>query len=250
MIQSQAPQLVIASKPVGKGYYALLEKTGGRWQVISMDRTRIYRRDNDQQEILFVHRELRSIAPSFDPGMYTTGEGAECTPYLQMQIRNRYWLCNSYFSSIRIAMSVGRNIVSCALTFCLATGTKEELDRDKIQHVVIESDLINIAKKQIAEDDHKAYWAALNNAMKSRDVSQIEEFISRYRVDDPDKLIPKAMSRIQDIKQSQTLFSQLNDVIYKISEKNHLEKVEEKREKKTGVIAAFERRKHRNKLAQ
>ena len=242
--------MLLPAKPVGKGYYALIEKTGGHWQVVSMSSTRMYRRDNDQQEILFVHRELRSIASSFDPGMYTTGEGAECTAYLQMQIGNRYWLCNSYFSSIRIAMSVERNIVSCALTFCLATGTKEELDRDKIQHVVIESDLINIAKKQIAEDDHKAYWAALNNAMKSRDVSQIEEFISRYRVDDPDKLIPKAMSRIQDIKQSQTLFSQLNDVIYKISEKNHLEKVEEKREKKTGVIAAFERRKHRNKLAQ
>lgn len=205
-IQSQAPQLIIASKPVGTGYYALLEKTGGRWQVISIDSRSIYSRDNDQQEILFVHHGLRNIAPGFDPRMYTTGEGAECTPLAQMRERNRYWLCNSYFSSIRIGMSVGRNIVSCALTFCLAAGTKEELDRDRIQHVVIESDLINLVKKQIAEDDHRAYWAAFNNAMKCRSVSQIEEFISRYRSDDPDKLIPQALSRIQDLKQSQALF--------------------------------------------
>ena len=31
-IQAQAPQLIIASKPVGKGYYALLEKVDGHWK--------------------------------------------------------------------------------------------------------------------------------------------------------------------------------------------------------------------------
>jgi hypothetical protein len=166
-IQAQAPQLIIANKPVGDGYYALLEKIDGHWKVISIQDNPVYSRDNDDQEILFVNHRLRSIAPSFDPRMYV-GEGANCTPMAQLRTRNRYWLCKSYFSSIRIGMTVGGNIVSCALTFCLAAGTKEELDRDKIQAVVIDSDLINAVKTKIANknannDAFKVFEASIIN---------------------------------------------------------------------------------------
>lgn len=170
-IRAQAPQLIIASQPVGDGYYALIEKINGRWKVVSIQDTPFYVRDNDEQEILFVNRGLRSIAPSFDPRM-RTGEGATCTPMAFMRERNLYWLCKSYFSSIRVGMTVGGNIVSCALTFCLAAGTKEELDRDKIQEVVIESDLINIAKKRIADEDHNAQAIKLISASFSNLASQ------------------------------------------------------------------------------
>ena len=153
-IQAQAPQLIIASKPVGDGYYALLEKINGRWTVVSIQDTPIFSRDNDDQEILFVNHSLRSIAPSFDPRMITNGEGADCVPMAQLNNRFRYWLCNSYFSTIRIGMTVGGNIVSCALTFCLAAGLKEEFDRGKVQEVVMESDLINLVKKRIANEQH------------------------------------------------------------------------------------------------
>jgi hypothetical protein len=148
-IQTQEPQLVIVSEPVGKGYYAVVEEIGGRWQVISLQKEVITRRNNDQQEILYVNRGLRSIAPSFDPRV-NTGESTECTPYLQDD--RIYGLCNSYFSTTDIGTSIGRNIVSCALTLCLAAGTREVLDHEKIQRVVIESGLIGIVEKTITEE--------------------------------------------------------------------------------------------------
>jgi hypothetical protein len=174
-IQAQAPQLIIASKPVGKGYYALLEKVDGRWKVITIQATPFYGRNNDEQEILFVNRGLRSIAPSYDPRMFTTGEGAGCTPMAQLFVRNRYWLCNSYFSSIRIGTTVGGNIVSCALTFCLAAGTNVEFDRDKVQEVVLDSDLINIVKKRIALEDHNSVALKLFNDAYRDNIRQIRE---------------------------------------------------------------------------
>jgi hypothetical protein len=149
-IQTQAPQLVIVSEPVGKGYYAVVEEIGGRWQVISLQKDIITRRNSGQQEILFVNRGLRSIAPSFDPRV-NTGESTECTPYLQND--RIYGLCNSYFSSTDLGTSIGRNIVSCAFTLCLAAGTREILDHEKVQEVMIESDLLNIVKKTIAEEE-------------------------------------------------------------------------------------------------
>ena len=183
-IQAQAPQLIIASKPVGDGYYALLQKINSRWTVVSIQDTPIYSRDNDDQEILFVNHSLRSIAPSFDPRMITNGEGADCVPMAQLNNRFRYWLCNSYFSSIRIGMTVGGNIVSCALTFCLAAGLKEEFDRDKVQEVVMESDLINLVKKRIANEQHdRDVMKQLSAAIKflTPDKKEQEESIKKLK---------------------------------------------------------------------
>lgn len=95
-IQQQALKLVIVSHPVGEGYYAVLDKAKGHWQVLSISSTPVTRRANDNQEILFVNRRLRSIAPSFDSRVYT-GQATECTPYIDDD--RFYGLCNSYFST-------------------------------------------------------------------------------------------------------------------------------------------------------
>ena len=173
-IRSQTANLIIANRPVGDGYYALLEKIDGHWKVISIQDTPVYRRNNNNQEIMFVNHKLRSIAPSFDPEMYV-GERTDCVPMAQLRYRLRYWLCKSHFSSIRIAGTVGENIVSCALSLCLAAGTKEELDRDKIQAVVIDSDLINIVKKKIANKDTNNDALKLFEASISNSQTEIKE---------------------------------------------------------------------------
>jgi hypothetical protein len=157
-LQQQAPKLIIVSQPVGKGYYAVVEKNDGHWQVMSISSKPVTRRSNDQQEILFVNGGLRSIAPSFDPRV-NTGESAECTPYIQDD--RLYGLCNSYFSTSDIGTSIVRNIASCALTLCLAAGTREILDHEKIQQVVIESNLIDIVKQMNSAKSHRDYLADL-----------------------------------------------------------------------------------------
>lgn len=199
MIQSQAPQMIIASKPVGTGFYVLLEKKNQHWKVISIKDTRFFSRDNDEQEILFVNRGLRSIAPSFDPRI-ESGENADCTPMAQLRERNLYGLCKSYFSSIRIGMTVGGNIVSCAVSLCLAAGLKMELNRNKIQEVVIDADLINLVKNHIAEIEFSNYTSAFLRIMASNDVEEVEAFIMRYSKNDPKNFVTLARDWVEYLK--------------------------------------------------
>lgn len=159
VIREQAPKLVIVSHPVGEGYYAVLDKTNGNWEVLSVSTTPVTRRANEKQEILFVNRKLRSIAPSFDPRAYI-GQATECTPYID---DNRlYGLCNSYFSSSDVGTSIVRNLASCVFTLCLAAGTREVLDYGKIQQVVLESNLIDIVKDLNSGESHQVNLAVLS----------------------------------------------------------------------------------------
>ncbi len=157
--QQQAPKLIIVSRPVGEGYYAVLDKSRGHWEVLSISNKPITRRANDKQEILFVNRRLRSIAPSFDPRVYT-GQATECTPYIDDD--RFYGLCNSYFSSSDVGTSIVRNFVSCIFTLCLAAGTREVLDPGKIQHVVLESNLIDIVKQLRSAESDQVHLARLS----------------------------------------------------------------------------------------
>lgn len=160
IIQQQAPKLVIVSHPVGEGYYAVLDKTNGHWEVLSVSTTPITRRANEKQEILFVNRKLRSIAPSFDPRAYT-GQATECTPYIDDD--RLYGLCNSYFSTSDVGTSIVRNFASCVFTLCLAAGTREVLDYGKIQEVVLESNLIDIVKQLNSAESHQVNLAVLSH---------------------------------------------------------------------------------------
>lgn len=159
-IREQAPKLVIVSQPVGEGYYAVLDKRRGHWEVLSVSTTPVTRRANDKQEILFVNRKLRSIAPSFDPRSYT-GQATECTPYIDDD--RLYGLCNSYFSTSDVGTSIVRNFASCVFTLCLAAGTREVLDYGKIQEVVLESNLIDIVKQLNSTESHQVNLAVLSH---------------------------------------------------------------------------------------
>lgn len=145
-LQTYAPGMVVVSEPVGKGFYAVVEEIDGKWQVVGdLSTSPIVRRANDRQEILFVNKGLRSVAPVFDRRLNT--HGAHCTPIADKS--EWYWLCSSQFSAIQVVETIGRNIVSCALTFCLAAGSRVELDHNKVQQAVIESGLIDIVKIKI-----------------------------------------------------------------------------------------------------
>ena len=204
-----APGIVIVSEPVGKGYYALLDNQSGHWRVVGDLSTQPLARQSDNQEVLFINRGLRSIAPVFDKRLNT--HGAHCTPYTDND--RWYWLCTSQFSTVDTAESIGRNIVSCALTLCLAAGLRVELDHDKVSEAVIQSGLIQMAKDKISAENQGEYLLDFSRAMKSRDVAQLEDFVSRYHGKDPDNLIPEATSRINSIQENEAMYSDLNRIL-------------------------------------
>lgn len=209
VLQTYAPGIVIVSEPVGKGYYALLDNQSGHWRVLGDLSKKRLTRQSDSQEVLFINHRFRSIAPVFDKGLNT--HGANCTPYIHNKLW--YWVCTSQFSSVEIAETIGINIVSCALTLCLGAGSRVELDHDKVAEAVIQSNLIQLAETKISNEKKGEYLSDFSRAMKSRDVDELEFFISKYRGQDPDNLIPEAIDRIDSIRAYAAFYSDLNRIL-------------------------------------
>ncbi|NOU12729.1 MAG: hypothetical protein HOO92_02000 [Methylococcaceae bacterium] len=211
LLQPSAPGMIVVSQPIGKGYYALVERTNGHWALASpLQDSPITHRQNDEQEILFVNRRLNSVAPNFDLRV-NSREAADCTPYIQ--IGHLYTLCNSYFSTIDPGTTFGKNIVSCLLTLCLGAGTRNILDHNKVQQVVIEIGLIDLAKSQIAKENLVNYRKEFSYALKARDVDLLESLIAKYANSDPDGLIPIAKDRIANINSYESMYSRLIEII-------------------------------------
>ncbi len=208
-LQQFAPNILIVSEPVGKGYFALLENSSGQWKVIGDLSTQPLSRFSEYQEVLFINDSLRSIAPAFDKPLNT--DGAHCTPYLDKN--SWYWLCTSHFSSISYANTIGRNLVSCLFTLCLAAGSRVELDHEKIIEAVIQSKLIDLAKDRILVDNRKKYLLEYSKSMKSEDIVQLQYFVSKYREHDSDNLVPEALLKINAILDSKKNYSKLNDIL-------------------------------------
>jgi len=209
-LEPLAPGIVIATKPVGQGYYAVVEKVDGRWQVVEGPSSRpITRRANENQEILFVNSHLHSIAPVYDRRL--TGHSAHCTPYIDDS--RFYWLCTSYFSSVDIAYTIVRDLFSCAMTFCLAAGTSVSLDHDKLQQVALESGLLDKIKDRTTQANYQTYSSEFSEAFRSRDIEKLEQFVSRYRENDPDRLVPMATAKIHRLKQYEADIAELNRMI-------------------------------------
>lgn len=208
-LQPYAPGIVIVSEPVGKGYYALLDNESGHWRLVGDLSTQPLTRQTDNQEVLFVNHGLRSIAPVFDKRLNT--HGAHCTPSIDKA--SWYWLCTSQFSTVSTTETVGRNIVSCALTLCLAAGSVVELDHDKVSEAVIQSGLIELVKAKISKLAKRKYFSDFSQASKSRDIAQLEDFVTRYRGNDPDNLILEAIYRIDSIREYDAMYSVLSRIL-------------------------------------
>jgi hypothetical protein len=209
-LEPLAPGIIIATKPVGQGYYALVEKIDGRWQVMEGPSSQpITRRANDDQEILFVNGHLHSIAPVFDRRL--TGHSAHCTPAIDDS--RFYWLCTSYFSSVDIAYTILRDIFSCAMTFCLAAGTSVSLDHEKLQQVALESGLLDKIKDRTTQANYQTYSSEFSEAFRSRDIEKLQQFVSRYRENDPDQLVQMATAKIQRLKQFEAAIAELNRIL-------------------------------------
>lgn len=189
----------IAYYPEGEGYYALLEHSGNEWSVADVKSEPITHRNNPQQEILFVSKSSKVIAPFYDKRM-GSGDHAECTPIIQTS--QAYGLCNSSFAVAEVGMSIGKNIVSCATALCLAAGTWKRVDPQLIQQAALNSNLIAKVQEKIAEDEHTKYLAEFSQATT---IPKLQAFSNRYRNNDPDGLIPKAQEKLAVLEQQSTL---------------------------------------------
>ena len=177
-LQPYSDGMVVAPKPVGDGFYAVIEKDDGKWSIAHGPLPIVMRRDNPNQEVLFISTSLRSIAPVFE-ARDMTHEYTICTPYLLDKTRYGYGLCTSELSTVQTSISFARNIFSCLLTFCLASNTTEILDHNKVEIAAIESGFMDWV---VNEAWYQRYDM---DFVTARDDAAKNAFIEKYRDRDP-----------------------------------------------------------------
>ncbi len=140
-LQTISPGMIVSPVPIGLGYYAEVEKLGGKWHIVGDLSKKIIYRSSADHEVLFVSRSLKSVAPVFQE-KDMINELTICTPFIQDEKKYRYGLCNSKFSTVLPAISTARTFASCLLTLCFGYNTTVFLDHDKVIEAALESGLI------------------------------------------------------------------------------------------------------------
>ena len=100
------------------GYYVVIDKSSGVWNVTNVSRFPIKRRPNKNSEILHFDKKLSYVEPIFEKIIYSSGHYFECTPLLDD--KNAYTPCTSDLVTTNIGMSVGKNILAAGLTLGVA----------------------------------------------------------------------------------------------------------------------------------
>lgn len=139
-------------------YYVLVEKRG-KWTVIDVVTAPLRTRDNNNQEILYIDKQLRYVQPYFQSYPNTvvnlkdgrTGEGLtikrgtfECSPL--MDDKKLYTPCTSNLTSADLLKSAGKNVFS-VFSLGLAAGSHKYVDSEKVRKVLDDTNILTLLKE-------------------------------------------------------------------------------------------------------
>jgi hypothetical protein len=133
------------------GYYLLIENLGNQWVIKRISERPIVGRDNTQQEVLYINKELTYLQPFFEKVEHFNGVTFECSPLFDD--KKSYTPCNSNLMKVNVGMSIGKNIISAVTTFGLASGSHKAIDREKIASIVQQTNMLAKVKEYQRECD-------------------------------------------------------------------------------------------------
>jgi hypothetical protein len=188
--QSQVANTYKKVDQLGAGYFVLVEKLPENWKVVLVSRS-VVRRQNSNQEILFISRDTKFVQPFFTEIPLINHAGFHCSAFSDEA--NKYSPCGaSIFSSVAAGSTVLRNLVSVPLTFGIASGTVREVNYQAVAKVVEQTNLIDSVKiletkiQQVNTIGSKI--ASLENQLLSR---AEKDLVATIQVNDPTGLFPK-----------------------------------------------------------
>lgn len=184
-------------KSAPAGYFARIERVKGRdWVVREFSTDPIIGRTGENQEVLYLSRDLEFVQPFFEHIVHRLDDSFECTPL--MDSRELYTPCNSALTSVHLTRSVGKNLIAAFTTFGIASGSHKKVDSDAVLHAVRSSGLIE-----------KASLARYRNDFQSAKTSrQLEQFIAAYGSWDPDGLVSEAAKAVPGTRAEEHRVSQ------------------------------------------
>jgi len=177
-----------------KGHYVLIEQNDNKWSVREVSNKVIIGRSKETQEVLYVNLSERYIQPIFEKIKFYNGKTFECTPLIDQ--KEYYTPCTSNLMSIDAGRSLAKNVMASLTTLGLAAGTHKKLDNKKLLQIVSNSNMfeeINSFEYELQKKlSYKNYLSSYRSASTSR---ELERFITKYKKNDPDKLVSKAIAR-------------------------------------------------------
>ncbi len=163
------------------GYYVVIDKSLGSWNVTKVSRFPIKSRPNKNSEILYFDKELRYVEPVFEKIKYRSNHYFECTPLLDD--KNAYTPCTSDLMTTNIGMSVGKNILAAGLTLGVAAGYHVVVDKEKVASAVEQSVALAQIRSQraVLDAQFESHVAAKKQEAQRKEQIKQEKILAERR---------------------------------------------------------------------
>ena len=195
------------------GYFAFFEKSGSGWVLVDISGKRKPITDFSKQEVLFFSKDLKFVQPDYrDYLADEKGGSMQCwTGALRSSADNRtrdYNPCDSTLTSVS-NLNVGSNIFNAVFTLGLsvAAGTSTRsvsVDKDKLLALIQQTDALNLVREKVQGIEKNNFVASYRAAFSSATTpSQFESFAKKYEGNDPERLVPLAINRRDQLIQKE-----------------------------------------------
>ncbi|WP_161957944.1 hypothetical protein [Azospirillum palustre] len=130
----------------GNGWFVQVTEQDGKWKIVEVT-AKPERRWKEENEILWVRRDRKSIEPAFETNMgyKPSVNEIECSPLLDKH--TQYDACNSRLTKVNVGRSIGKNVLAAAMTLGMASGTNRGIDHDLIHQIMKDTALLDALTK-------------------------------------------------------------------------------------------------------
>jgi hypothetical protein len=208
-IKSLGIRILSGRSPRSDGYFALFEKVEAGWRLIEVSAIRPKVVDFSKQEVLFVSKDLSVIQPDFRTFKYDPQkDDFLCwTGALRTRKENATTDYNPCESSLTTTSNfhAGAQVLFTVVTLGIysATGTSSRtvvVDKEKVLTLLEQTAALDRVREKKTADENVRFVAAYRNAFNvARTAAQYDAFIRKYSGNDPEDLVPKSVTRRDEL---------------------------------------------------
>ena len=253
MGDAEAFKLYSPASKLADGYLVWIKKDGDKWSYVRAgefysSKVKDYRldtiRDNKDEEILYFSNDLNIVQPYYGNWELAPLGGFECSIF---EGNTYYTPCGSRLTETMVGASIGKTIIAAALTFGLAAGTHQRINRDRMLSAIDSAGAVNMLKTHIADAEKKRNYEQYQKSFGAlSDSASIRFFLENHAKNDPDNLIPKANEMLVVVlkkeEEQRKLDAERAEVLRKqqaLEEKKQQEAAAKKEKEELAAISAF-----------
>lgn len=196
---------------IQRSFYLLLEKSATKWKVLNISRSPLAISDKEKQELIVLNSNLSAVEPDYSEyatwirGRVESGKsgpeqlthGVYHCSSRESNDRPKYNPCDSAFAknTMSATSTVAANVLTNVFTLGLAGALggamyDVSVDKEVFALALESSDAVNLVRSF-------NYRTEFDNADS---LSKLRDFISKYRMNDPEGLVAKAEAKFSEVE--------------------------------------------------